>query len=109
MKGQTMDDVLKIIEKQQIQIEQLENQVSSLLSRDTNGNNCDNKLMNGEHSEKSIQNGNHREGEEKENEDRSKGGMTLENRVLELEVVSMFVRCHLKSMIFMSSRMSCSR
>ena len=86
-----MEDVLKIIEKQQMQIEQLEKQVSSLLSRDTNGNNCDNKMVNGEHGEKSIQNGKLREGEGNENEDRAKGGMTLENRVLELEVVTMFI------------------
>ena len=82
-----MEDVLKIIEKQQMQIEQLEKQVSSLLSRDTNGNNCDNKMVNGEHGVKSTQNGNHREGEGNENDDKAKGGMTLENRVLELEVV----------------------
>ena len=85
-----MEDVLKIIEKQQTQIEQLEKQVSSLLSRDTNGNNCE--MVNGEHGGKSIQNGNHTEGEViKENEDRAKGGMALENRVLELEVVKMFM------------------
>ena len=86
-----MEDVLKIIEKQQMQIEQLEKQVSSLLSRDTNGNNCDNKMVNGEHGEKIIQNGKHSEGEGKENEDRTKGGMSLENRVIELEVVTMFI------------------
>ena len=82
MKGQTLEDVLKIIEKQQIQIEQLEKQVSCLLSRDTNGNDSDNKMItNGEHREKNIQNGNHPGSEDK-------GGMSLENRVLELEVIS---------------------
>ena len=46
-------------------------------------------MVNGEHCEKTIQNGNHREGEViKENEDRVNGGMTLENRVLELEVIT---------------------
>ena len=80
MKGQTLEDVLKIIEKQQMQIEQLEKQVSCLLSRDTNGNDSDNKIINGVSSEKHIQNGNHPGGEDKR-------GMSLENRVLELEVI----------------------
>ena len=104
-----MEDVLKIIEKQQMQIEQLEKQVSSLLSRDTNGNNCDNKMVNGEHGEKIIQNGKHSEGEGKENEDRTKGGMSLENRVLELEVVTMFIQMLSKTLIIISPRMLCSR
>ena len=81
MKGQTLEDVLKIIEKQQIQIEQLEKQVSCLLSRDTNGNNSDNKMINGVVSKKNMLNGNHPGSEDK-------GGMSLENRVLELEVIS---------------------
>ena len=104
-----MEDVLKIIEKQQMQIEQLEKQVSSLLSRDTNGNNCDNKMVNGELGQKIIQNGKHREGEGSENEDRAKGGMTLENRVLELEVVTMFIQMLSKTLIIISPRMLCSR
>ena len=92
MKGQTMEDVLRIIERQQTQIEQLERQVSSLLSRDNNGNDCDTKIANGEHSENNIQNGNHPEEEVKEIEDRhNKGGTSLESRVLELEVVIIFI------------------
>ena len=91
MKGQTMEemeDVLKIIEKQQIQIEQLEKQVSCLLSRDTNGNDSDSKIINGVDGEKNTQNdnGNHAKSEVKGSEDR--GGMSLENRVLEMEVVT---------------------
>ena len=81
-----MEDVLKIIEKQQIQIEQLEKQVSCLLSRDSNGNDSDSKMINGVDSEKNIQNGNHAKSEVKGSEE--KGGMSLENRVLELEVVT---------------------
>ena len=82
-----MEDVLKIIEKQQMQIEQLEKQVCSLLSRDTNGNNSDSKMVNGDTCENNIQNGNHHEREVREVEETARGGMSLENRVLELEVV----------------------
>ena len=85
MKGQTMEDVLRIIERQQTQIEQLEKQVSRLLNIDNNGNDCDTKMANGEQSEMNIQNGNHPEEEVIEN--RHKGGMSLEDRVLELEVL----------------------
>ena len=110
MKGQTMEDVLRIIERQQTQIEQLEKQVSSLLSRDTNGNDCDTKMANGEHSEKNIQNGNHPEEEVKEIEDRhNKGGMSLESRVLELEVVTIFINMSSDVIYPWSPRMSCSR
>ena len=81
-----MEDVLKIIEKQQIQIEQLEKQVSCLLSRDSNGNDSDSKMINGVDSEKNIQNGNHAKSEVRSED---KEGMSLENRVLELEVVTL--------------------
>lgn len=105
-----MEDVLRIIERQQTQIEQLEKQVSRLLSRDNNGNDCDTKMANGDHSEKNIQNGNHPVEEVKEIEDRNKdkGGMSLESRVLELEVVTIFI--NMSSVIYIwSPRMSCSR
>ena len=86
MKGQTMEDVLNIIQKQQIQIEQLEKQVSKLLSRDTNGNDSESRVINGDHRDKNVQNGDH--GDHLEREVKDSGGMSLENRVVELEVRS---------------------
>ena len=78
-----MEDVLSIIQKQQIQIEQLEKQVSKLLSRDTNGNDSESRVINGDHCDKNVQNGDHGDREVKDS-----GGMSLESRVVELEVRS---------------------
>ena len=81
-----MEDVLNIIQKQQIQIEQLEKQVSKLLSRDTNGNDSESRVINGDHRDKNVQNGDH--GDHLDREVKNSGGMSLESRVGELEVRS---------------------